>query len=420
MKMKIGYRLLICGGVSASLLLGGVKAQGEEQSSVEVAKAGDLYTLKAQDASLSSILSELEKQSSVKLAVDPRLLDEKLTLDLADVSYEDIVEKLAGSHALIYEKNAAGEYLLISARLTGQQDYIAPELDGLSRRERRNVSEKAAQIKKIIGQIQQIYGFAGELDYEAAKKLSAERDARFQELVQQLIDLGPGGARAMNNIYGENPGTREKMAMIEALAYIDDADAANVLGQLFSGESKYSMQREMIGSLGRRSGPEVSALLNNILDSQKDKRLRAAATQAMAGRPESIDTLTSLVGSPGESPDVKSEAIRSIGLIKNDPAMNALTQVASSSSYDLALRKTAIQELGRSFGGSALASLSILIESPEESIRQSVVRSLSRVDTKEALDLLGSIAENDTSAIVRSHAQAAITAVSTAAPVSAN
>jgi len=393
---------------------------GKAKQNVEVVKDGELYTLKANDAPLSDILDELRNQSAINLDIDPQLLSEKHTLNMEGVTYEDIVKELAGSHALIYEKNEDGEYRLISARLTGRQKYIAPELGEISRKDRQNVADKIKQIKKIIGQIDGIYGFAGELNYEQAKMLSEERLAKVQELIEQLKALGPGGARAMLDTYSDGTGTRESLAMIQALGYIDDPEAASVLGKMFADEKKYSLQREIVGSLGRRSGEEVNTILQGILDSQQDVRLRAATTQAMAGRAESLDALQSLVSSPSESPDVQSEAIRSIGLIANESAMAALTQVAANSAYKLPLRKTAIQELGRSFGAASMPALTILMESQDEAIRYTVVKSLAKVESPEAMEFLQSVAKNDTSAAVRANAEAILMNRGTAAPASAN
>lgn len=396
------------------------ESPGKENQNVEVVKDGDLYTLKANDAVLSDILAELGKQSAIKLDIDPQLLNERHSLNMEGVTYEDIVKELAGSHALIYEKSTDGEYRLISARLTGRQDYIAPELGELSKKDSRNVSDKVKQIKKIIGKIDGIYGFAGELNYEQAKMLSEERLAKVQELVEQLKALGPGGARAMLEAYGEGTSTRESLAMIQALGYIDDPDAANVLGKMFADEKKYSLQREIVGSLGHRSGEEVNAILQGILDSQQDIRLRAATTQAMAGRAESLNALQSLVNSPVESPDVQSEAIRSIGLIANESAMVVLTGVAANSAYKLPLRKTAIQELGRSFGPASMPSLTMLMESQDEAIRYTVVKSLAKVESPEAMDVLQAVAKNDVSAAIRANAEAILATKGTAAPASAN
>jgi len=396
------------------LVSAGTVMAAVEEGTVKIVRDGDTYTVTAKNASMRDIVDALKKESNIAIDMDPLLLNEQRTLNLKKVSYEKIVNTIAGSNAMIYERTDDGGYRLVSARLTGRQEYVAPTLDNLSRRERKDHAAMVQKVKDITGQHDGIFGFAGELNYEQAKALSTQRMAQVQALIEQLKALGPGGARAMLDVYKENPGTRESLAMIEALAYIDDPEAIKVLAQLYDSDSKYSLLREIVGSMGHRPEAETVAVLSGILDSQSDERLRAAAVQALSGRPESYDALWTVIRSPSESSDVRAEAIRSMGLIADEKSMTALTQVAAESGYALPLRKSAIQELGRSYGEESIPSLQMLMESPEESIRQNVVRSLAKVDSPEATALLQTVATTDVSTVVRAHAEAAVNSRGTA------
>jgi HEAT repeat protein len=115
-----------------------------------------------------------------------------------------------------------------------------------------------------------------------------------------------------------------------------------------------------------------------------------------------------------ETLDVRQESVRSIGRIGTTEARGVLMTVASSGG-DLSLRKSAIQELGRSFGEAAVPDLQVLLNDTDEAIRQSTIRALGRVGSTAALDLLRTVAASDASAVIRAHAEAALASKVTAA-----
>jgi HEAT repeat protein len=391
-------------------------------TAVTVTRDGDAYTVVADDAVMEDVLAELAVASQVDLEVDPSLMSTRVTLALAGVTYEKVVEALAGSHALIYERTETGGYRLSSARLTGRQDFIAPQLADLSRKEQRNVKALTSRTRKLLGENAAIVQDVGEMDYDQAKALVADRNAQRQAIVDQLAALGPGGARAMLEASQSDTGTRGKLALIEALAAIEDAEASVALATMYAEEDKYSLQRQIIGSLGHRKDAETEEMLTSMLDSTSDKRLRAGIVQALSGRPGALDELNKVATSSLEDDDVRAEALHAIGLTGGQEAQDMLMRVASDSSYDLSLRKAAIQQVERTFGPQSVALLETLLDSDEEGIRQSAVRALSRVDSPEALALLQATATTDVSSVIRAQAEAALSrrGATTTPPPSAN
>jgi HEAT repeat protein len=127
----------------------------------------------------------------------------------------------------------------------------------------------------------------------------------------------------------------------------------------------------------------------------------------MAGRAGALDDLTRVAGSTDESLDVRQESIRSIGEIGTDAAREVLTQTATAPG-DLALRKSAIQELGRTFGDAALPALEALLQDEDEAVRNNAVKAISRMDSPAATALLQSAASSDMSPTVRMQAEAAL------------
>lgn len=373
----------------------------EEAPRIVVTRAGDLYNVASEGASLGDVLAKLEAASGVSVEMPADLLKNPVTVKLKDASYERVVQALAGSHALVYEQGEDGEYRLVSAKLTSQQDAI--EVRDLSREERRNAKRAQAEVKRVLEGIQGLYGYAGVLDYDAAKKLVGERQAKFDQFVKDLAALGEEGAFAMRDLYGEMDVTRQRLAMVLALRSIDSADASSILGSLYQGEPTHSLQREIIGMLGYRA--DALDVILSIRGQTDDRRLKAAATMALAGRPGAQSHLMTIIGSLSEDPDVRKEAVRSLGEIKSDEARDALASVALGP-LAKPYRLSAIQELARTFGAGALGTFEVLLSDPDEAVRVNAVKAVSRVGNAESTALLLRVIEQDPSEAVRAHARA--------------
>jgi len=167
-----------------------------------------------------------------------------------------------------------------------------------------------------------------------------------------------------------------------------------------------SLRKEMVLALGQRNDPASQQALAAILSRQEDAQLRFASAQALAGRESALPLLAECI-SKETSPEVRAELIHSIGLAQSPAAMNVLV-AAAQGPLDVALRNTAIQELARSFGGSALDILDKLLRNSDEAIRLSAVKGVTRVQNDAATALLQRAAATDASPTVRSAATAAL------------
>ena len=127
MKIRTGVLLLTL----AALSLGGLAASSRglngpsEDAAFSLTRSGDLFSLHARDARLRDVLARLREVSDVKLDVDPGL-DARVTADLSDVPIERILAALTRSRALVYERGPDEATRLVQARLTGEQEAIAP------------------------------------------------------------------------------------------------------------------------------------------------------------------------------------------------------------------------------------------------------------------------------------------------------
>jgi HEAT repeat protein len=396
-------RLLLPVLALACVLAGAGWAADEEKPAVTVTRTGDLYTVASDGATLGEVLQELEKVSGVPVQMPQDLLNKPVTMKLEGASYEKVAQALAGSHALIYERGEDGTFRLVSAQLTSQQAPVDPKVRDLSREERRRAKEAQEAVQRAMDEIAGLYGYAGVLDYDAAKNLVKERQAKFDALVEQLAALGTEGAFAMRDLFGEADVTRQRLAMVKALQSIDSADASAILGSLYQAEATQSLQREIIAALGHRA--DALDVISSILAKADDRVLKAGATMALAGRPDAQPQLLAMIGNLNEDPDIRKEAIRSLGEVKNDASREALSGVALSP-LEKSIRLSAIQELARTYGAAAMGTFETLLTDPDEAVRVNVVKAVARVRTPEAVALLTRVVQEDPSDAVRNHALA--------------
>jgi HEAT repeat protein len=264
-------------------------------------------------------------------------------------------------------------------------------------------------VSQVLAELKRLYGPVGSLKWEQAKALIAEREGATQELVDRLAKLGPGGARAIASGYVEADSTRAKLLLVRALGKLNDAEAAGMLQDMLGRDESFSLRKEMVAALGQRRDGEAEQALTGVLAQQDDAQLRFASAQALSGRETALPALTERLRTDS-SPDVRKELVRSIGLVRSAPAMRALAEVARSRT-DITVRQTAIQELGRSFGASALGVLDGLLNDPDELIRHNAVKALARVKTDQAFALLQQRATTDSSVAVREAAAGAVAAL---------
>jgi len=255
------------------------------------------------------------------------------------------------------------------------------------------------RVVRSVGELRKLYGFAGALSFEEGKALVNRRKEVRQRLLDELSALGAGGARVMGDFYPESRDIRDKILLIEALGQVDDPNAANVLGELLDGGEEFSVQREIVAALGNRSEEAAERALSGLLDSS-DYRMGMAAAQGLSGRPGAVDLLSRTVLSEEAALEVRKEAVRSLGLVENEAALEALATLALSE-VDLGVRQTAIQELGRSYGEEALDTLEAVLSDPDEKIRKNVLKAVARVPSERATAMLKQVAVDDESEIIR-------------------
>jgi hypothetical protein len=263
-----------------------------------------------------------------------------------------------------------------------------------------------ASVQTALQDEKKLYGYAGALSWDDAKALITRRQQETKALEDRLAGLGAGGAQAIAAGYTGTDDVRGKLMLIHALGRIQDDAADGVLQALLSGESVFSLQREIVAALGQRQDAESTALLSQIAASQTDPRLRVAATQSLAGRPDALPVLTQLIQTE-TNPTLQKEMLLSVGAIHNDAAQRVLAGVAQGG-MDIGIRQTAIQELARVFGAGALGVFQQLLNDPNEAIRENAVLAVGQVHSAEAVALLQRTAASDASEQVRQRAQAAL------------
>ncbi|HTS19817.1 MAG TPA: HEAT repeat domain-containing protein [Verrucomicrobiae bacterium] len=263
-----------------------------------------------------------------------------------------------------------------------------------------------ASVATAVENVKKLYGYAGALSWDDAKALVARRQQETKAIEDRLAGLGAGGAAAIADGYKTTDDMHSKLMLIHALGAIQDDAADATLQSLLARESSFSLQREIVAALGQRQDPEAVAILSQIAANQADPQLRFAAVQALSGQPSALPVLTQLAQTE-TNPEVQKQTILAIGAIHNDAAQSELAGIAEGS-MDIGIRKTAIQELARVFGGGALSVFQQLLSDPNEAIRDNAVSAVAQVHNSGAVALLQRTASSDSSEQVRASAQAAL------------
>jgi HEAT repeat protein len=172
------------------------------------------------------------------------------------------------------------------------------------------------------------------------------------------------------------------------------------------------MRKGIVVALGQRRDVASEQALAGLLTQQSDAQLRLASAQGLAGRENALPVLAERLRVESNQ-NVRLELMRSVGLIRNPAAMDVLADVAQTKGEPVS-RQTAIQELGRSFGASALPVLGRVLKHPDEAIRRSAVAAMARVRTDEVVAILQRTAETDASALVSGAAAAALASMQSA------
>ena len=232
-------------------------------------------------------------------------------------------------------------------------------------------------------QLAHIYSYAGELKWDETKALVEKREQRRQALVKQLGELGPGAAQSMAERYSSALSIREKTVYIEALGKSQDPDAVAMLTELLARETSFALQKEIVTALGQRPEPEAQMAVSRLLAGAENANLRFVAAQSLAGDEAALPDLAARVRIDA-NPEVQKESIGGIGAIGTEAALQELAAIAHGTTLPADVRKTAIQEMARSFQEKALPGLHALAEDANPEIRMNVARALARIPAAEA------------------------------------
>jgi len=148
-----------------------------------------------------------------------------------------------------------------------------------------------------------------------------------------------------------------------------------VLKDLLSSESGVYERRELIAALAHRSEAAAVEPLSAVIKGDQPGVLQFSAVQGLSGRAEALPLLTSVVET-GLDRQVRLEALRGIGLIRNETAQATLTAWAQQSSMESFVRQAAIQELRRTYGLRAEQVLQTLTSDPQPEIRSTAAQAL--------------------------------------------
>ncbi len=126
---QAGKIAMVAGSLAVMLLAGarwGVGAANAPGSSApfSLSENKGKFTLHAVNAPVKDVLLRLGVQAGLKLTLDEKLKD-VVTVDLKDLSAEDLLKALSKSGSYVYEKDADGSLKLIAATASSRQQPVA-------------------------------------------------------------------------------------------------------------------------------------------------------------------------------------------------------------------------------------------------------------------------------------------------------
>lgn len=263
-----------------------------------------------------------------------------------------------------------------------------------------------AAVATTLADLRALHGYAGVLDYDAAKALLEGRRDATTALEGRLAALGPEAVGAIVEAYGGAQTGREKLLLIGGLARGGSPESARALADLLDQERGFSYRRALIDGLGASGASNAGALLADVVANEDGARERITAIRALDDSPEAA---LALAGSAAEDPDsaVRVAAVGRLSQLGGDGALAVLTRLARDDA-DYRVRSAAILGLARAFPQAALGALEPLTGDADAAIREALVAAVARLRSEAAATLLLSIAQRDPEASVRTSAERAL------------
>ena len=236
---------------------------------------------------------------------------------------------------------------------------------------------------------------------------AAARDQAQAKLLAELVALGPGAVMPLLDTYGSLD-ARLKVEVREALVRMDEQGAWAV-AKVFAGEPDARVRAQIVSEASAVKSPTLVAFLLGAAETDADAKVRANALNRISGNELDVRRL-SAIGDADESLDVRVAAVRALSQLPGQAGIADLERYAVDGGEPL--QGPAIIGLGRAGTDDAVAALDRILrrtDLPEE-LRIEAVKALRRIGNDAAQTALTYFSQSDSSALIRTHATAALLA----------
>ena len=243
-----------------------------------------------------------------------------------------------------------------------------------------NVGAKGAnlnvdsELETLIAEFRSLYGDAGSLDFDAAKKQVTARKDKTQLLVSKMSALGLAGIPGLLQAYANAVKGKEKLFLIDSLSGVNNDAGVSALEQILKIEQVFSYQEYALKHIAEHKSAEAVEILSNVLNTNEDLRLRIGAIHALTENKEALPLFIDRIANDQDE-KVRIEIVRAIGLNSSPEGFLALQETIALQN-SITLKKYAIMELARSYGNEAKPILEILLNDSDSQVSQSAQRAI--------------------------------------------
>ena len=223
------------------------------------------------------------------------------------------------------------------------------------------------------------------IEVQKNRLTSADAEERRDALMKLNLMRRPEASRAAAAALNDpEPGVR--VAAAHALTSAPSSDAANALTPLLQDKLEF-VRREVAFALGESGSRDAVAPLTNVLATDKEMSVRAAAAVAL-GRIKDESAVIALAKAIDERPPkkkveeyefVKRAAVESLGELRSPAGVQSLVAVLNSEGNSLETRRVAATALGKIGSSAAVPALQAAFHSDDPYLAQAARAALRRL-----------------------------------------
>src|SRR5213080_128174 len=223
-----------------------------------------------------------------------------------------------------------------------------------------------------------------QIEVQKNRLTSADAEERRDALIKLNLMRRPEASRAAASSNDAEPSVR--VAAAHALTSTPSGDAANALTPLLQDKLEF-VRREVAYALGKSGSRDAIAPLTNLLATDKEMSVRAAAAVALGQIKDETAVIALAKAIDERAPNKKAEeyefvrraAVESLGEIRSPAGVEVLVSVLTNEGNSLDTRRAAARALGKVGSNSAVPALQAALHSDDPYLAEAAREALRRM-----------------------------------------